>query len=97
MGFIRKIYNAASFLLPISYLTLVIDNRDIELLVLWSSIVMTVGGIFVIATYDGPQVSDIRATLLGRPPVMARMMVLLYGLVAVIMIFKALGLTQFLR
>ena len=97
MNAIRKLYYIAAFLLPIAYLTMALDHSNIQNLVLWSSILMTVAGIFVIATYDGPPVSELRTNLLGRPPVMARMMVLIYGFVAGIMVFNALGLGQYFR
>jgi hypothetical protein len=97
MGAIRKVYYTICLLLPIAYLTLAMDHGNIESLVLWSSILTTVGGVIVIATYEGPPVSELRTNLLGRPPVMARMMVLIYGFVAGIMVFNALGLGQFFR
>jgi predicted naringenin-chalcone synthase len=97
MKAIRNLYYIGSFLLPIAYLTLAMDHGNIESFVLWSSIIMTVVGIFMIVTYDGPAVSDLRATLLGRPPVMARVMVFIYGCVAAFMAFHALGLSQLFR
>ena len=97
MNLIRKLYNLISILLPIAYLTLAMDHGNIESLVLWSSILMVIGGIFIISTYDGPSVSALRTSLLGRPPVMARIMVLIYGCVAGFLVFSALGLGKFFR
>ena len=97
MKIIRKLYYIIALILPIVFLTMSLDRGNIGPLVIWSSILMTVCGIVVISTYDGPPVSELRTTLLGRPPVMARMMVLIYGFVAGIMVFNALGLGQFFR
>jgi len=97
MAFVRKLYNITSLLLPIAYLTLAMDQGNIGSLVLWSSILMVVWGIIMITTYDGPSVSDLRTSLLGRPPVMARIMVLIYGCVAGFLVFSALGLGKYFR
>jgi hypothetical protein len=97
MSMFRKLFNTASLLLLVAYATLAIDGKQIEDLALWSSIVMTLSGFLVINTYDGPPVSELRATLLGRPPIFSRIMTFVYICIAAVMIFKALGLGQYLR
>lgn len=90
MAIYRKLYNITALLLPIAFLTLALDHGNIQSLIILSSIVMVVAGIGVIKTYDGPPALELRATLIGRPPVMPRIMVLIYGFVAVIVFFSAL-------
>ena len=87
MAIYRKIYNIISLVLPIAYLTLALDHGNIQSLVILSSVVMVVAGIGVINTYDGPPASELRTILIGRPPVMPRIMVLIYGFVAVVVFF----------
>lgn len=97
MGALRKIYYIISFILPITYMTMSFDGKEIASYVLWSSIIEFVVGIIMIATYDGPQGSELKATLFGRPPILARCLSFAYAFTAVIMMFIQFNLGQYVR
>lgn len=91
MSAFRKLQAFATIIMPVLYFAMLLDQKDITNLALWSSITIMITGIIAIATYDGPPVSATREFLLGRPPVIARISVVLYGLAAVIAVLAKSG------
>jgi len=97
MSALRKIYYIVSFILPITYMTMTFDGKEITSYVLWSSIIEFIVGIIMVASYDGPQGSELKTTLFGRPPILARCLSFAYGFTAVVMIFIQFNLGQYFR
>lgn len=93
----RGLYVAVSILTPIAYLTLALDRKLSQSIILWSSLGLTIWGIFLTATYDGPRRSEIYHFLIGKPPILTRLCAFCYGITAAIIIAQITGLADYWR